>query len=334
MTDLVLAGDIGGTKAHFLLAPVDGNPRKPIAEERMPTAGSTSCEELVARFLKNTGAKPRWIGLGIPGPVINGRVRPTNLTWEADPVTVAQACGAEKAVFVNDLVATALGIPFLHDDEQEILLPGIIGDGPVAVIAPGTGLGEAWLQPIGQTWAAHPSEAGHSDYAPRGARQRTIHAVVEQEFGQVSLEMLASGRGIPILWRALGSVEIQGRLLRDSLDVEAAVAAANDPTPLIMAAALDPIKNPRSAATAEELALNLIQECGNVALRLMATGGVVLAGGVPPRILPWLRQPAILAAFRKNVALSGLLSKIQLKVSLNGGIAVFGAWSAGRQLAK
>lgn len=328
MTDFILAGDIGGTKAHFILTTVDGDPRRPLYETRMPAADSVSCEELVGRFLAEAKVTPRWIGLGIPGPVINGRVKPTNLPWEANQDIVAQAAGAHRVVFVNDLVATTLGVPFLRADEQVLLAEGNADEGPVAVIAPGTGLGEAFLLRRGNRWEAHASEAGHADFAPRGDRQRGIHGFLERELSQVSLENVASGRGIPNLWKALGA---EG--LTDDPTIEQAILAALDQTPVIMAAAQSPSTNPRSAAVAETLALILAQEAGNAALRLLATGGVVLAGGVTPRIIDWLRQPAVISAFRKNPALGGFLGKIPLKASLNGGIAVLGAWAAAKDLA-
>ena len=329
MKDFILAGDIGGTKAHFILTSLDGDPRQPIHEARLSTVGSQSCEELIGQFLNKINVVPRWIGLGIPGPVIKGRVKPTNLAWEADQQAVAAFCGAHQAIFVNDLVATTLGVPFLRDDEQLILAPGETDEGPVAVIAPGTGLGEAFLLRRGQHWEAHASEAGHGDFAPRGSRQRDIHAFLEQELGQVSLENVASGLGIPLLWKALGKTSEH---LQDDFQTEESIRTAVDPTPLIMAAALNPTLNPRSSAVAETLALILAQEAGNAALRLLATGGVVLAGGVTPRIIPWLKNPAVITAYRKNQALGGFLSQISLRASLNSGIAVLGAWAAAKNL--
>jgi glucokinase len=324
MGPVTLAGDIGGTKAHLILVEEGGDPRQPLYEARIPAVGSASCEDLLAQFLAGAPVKPRFIGLGIPGPVKNGRVKPTNLMWEADEDLVAKAVGAERAVFVNDLVATALGVPLLRPDEQVVIAPGEPDLGPIAVVAPGTGLGEAFIERIGPRWKAHGSEAGHADFAPRGPRQRAIQAAVEAELGQVNLEAVCSGRGLPVLWRALASTGLQ--------DADAArILSAPDPSPAIMTAAESPERNPCAAAAAEELSLILAQEAGNAAVRWLATGGVALAGGIPPRILPWLQRPAVVEAFRRNRALGSLLQRIPLSVVLNPGTAVLGAWAAARQ---
>lgn len=329
MTDLILAGDIGGTKAHLLLVEPNGDPRHPRYEARLATQGVTSLEEILRRFLHEAQARPRLVSLGIPGPVIGGRVKPVNLPWEAEQHAIAAACGAEHALFMNDLVATALGIPQLRPDELLPLAPGQPrADGPVGVLAPGTGLGLGWLTREGGRWRAHPSEGGNADFSPRGPRQRAVHAAIEAEYGQVPTEFLACGLGLPIMWRAMGTTG-----LRDAVATEAAIQAAADPSPVIMAAAVDPVANPRCAAVAEDLALILAQEASNMALRWIATGGVYLAGGVTPRILPWLKNPAVVAAFRRNRAHAALLSQIPLTAVLNPGTAVLGAWAAAQDLA-
>jgi glucokinase len=138
--------------------------------------------------------------------------------------------------------------------------------------------------------------------------------------GTCNWEEAVSGRGLPNLWRFLG--EVEG--LRDSPSAEAAIAASSDRSPQIMSAADDPA-NPRSQATARLFCLLLAQEAGNAALRTLTTGGVVLAGGVPPRVLPWLREPAVVQAFRTNDRLSGLLARIPLMVATNDRAAVLGA---------
>ena len=328
MSDLILAGDIGGTKAHLLLVERDGDPRHPRYEARLPTRGAASLEETLRRFLDEAKVRPRLVSLGIPGPVIGGRVKPVNLPWEAEQGAIAAACGAEQALFMNDLVATARGIPQLRADEMVTLAPGQpLADGTIGVLAPGTGLGLGWLTREGGRWRAHPSEGGNADFAPRGPRQRAVHAAVEAELGQVPTEILASGRGLPTLWRAMGTTG-----LRDAAATEAAIQAAADPSPVIMQAAEDPVANPRSAAVAEDLALILAQEASNMAIRWIATGGVYLAGGVTPRILRWLQNPAVVAAFRRNPAHGALLSRIPLTAVLNPGTAVLGAWAAAQDL--
>lgn len=328
MSGLLLAGDIGGTKANLVLVDPAGDPRQPVYAERIPTADHPTLEALLDAFLAKAGKRAETVCLGIPSPVIDGHVAPVNIHWQAQEQAVAQHLRVRRVRFLNDLVATAMGIPELAEDEKVVLHPGAPRtNGVKAIIAPGTGLGVGWLAHSGTAWEAFPSEGGHADFAPRGERQRRLLAHFAPGTNQMNVESVCSGRGIANLWRFFGS---EG--LRDSAAVEAAAAAAADPTPLVMAAALDAAANPRSAAAAEEFVAILFQEAGNAALRWLATGGVYLAGGVSPKVLPWLRRPAALAAYLANPTLGRVIRETPLIVVLNERTAVLGAIAGGRGL--
>jgi glucokinase len=188
----------------------------------------------------------------------------------------------------------------------------------------------AYLLHDGQRYRAFPSEGGHADFAPRGDRQLRLHAFLASSLahqGQVHLEAACSGKGIANLWRFFAE---EG--LRDASATEAAIQAAADPTPLIMAAADDPVAHPRAAAAADEFIAILMQEAGNCGLRWLATGGVYLAGGVPPKVLPRLRRPAALSGFLSNPLLGRVLIGIPLQVVTNERAAVLGAIVGGREL--
>ncbi len=328
MSGLLLAGDIGGTKANLVLVDPAGDPRTPVYAERIPTIDHPTLEALLDAFLVKAGKRAETACLGIPSPVIDGHVAPVNIHWQAQEQTVAKHLGLRRVRFLNDLVATALGIPELTADETLVLHPGAPRtNGVKAILAPGTGLGVGWLAHTGSAWEAFPSEGGHADFAPRGERQRRLLAHFAPGNEQLNVEHVCSGRGITNLWRFFGS---EG--LRDSAAVEAATAEADDPTPLVMAAARDAAANPRSAATAQEFVTILFQEAGNAALRWLATGGVYLAGGVSPKVLPWLRHPPALAAYFASPTLGRVIRETPLIVVLNDGAAVLGAFASGREL--
>ena len=333
MGGYLLAGDIGGTKANLVLVDPAGDPRRSIAAARIPTADHPTLEALLDAFRAQSGLTPAKVCLGIPSPVIDGRVAPVNIHWQADERLVAHHLGLEPSQvrFLNDLEATALGIPELRDDELLTLHPGNPRElGVKAVVAPGTGLGTGWLARDGERWRAFPSEGGHADFAPRGERQRRIQGFLANAAGQANVESVCSGKGITNLWRFFGTAE--GGNLRDSAAVEAAAAAAGDPTPVVMQAAADAAANPRSVATAQEFVAILFQEAGNSALRWLATGGVYLAGGVPPKVLPWLQRPGALESYFSNPQLGRMIREMPLRVVLNESTAVLGAIAGGRGL--
>ena len=328
MSDLLLAGDIGGTKANLVLVDAEGDPRRPLFAARLATGEYDSLEALLDAFMQKAGTHARRVCVGVPAPVIDGHIAPVNLRWEAQEEQVARQLKFGQVRFLNDLVATALGIPELIGDEIVTLHPGAERlNGPKAVIAPGTGLGTGCLVHDGTRYRALPGEGGHADFAPRGDRQRRLHAFLADKHGQTHVEAVCSGRGIANLWRFFGA---EG--LRDAPEVEATAVEAADPTPMVMQAARDPRTNPRSAAAAEEFIAILLQEAGNAALRLMASGGVYLAGGVPPKVIDWLKQPQALATFLASPTLGRVLRETPLHVVINEETAVLGAIATGRTL--
>ena len=332
MSELLLAGDIGGTKANLVLVDPAGDPRQPLFTQRLPTNDFASLEALLVTFLQSAGRRAHHVCLGIPAPVIDGHVTPVNIRWQAQEESVARHLRLEKVRFLNDLVATALGIPELLPNEIVTLHSGAPRvHGPKAVIAPGTGLGTGYLLHDGTRYQAYGAEGGHADFAPRGALQRRLHAFLADDgsvhAGQIHVEAVCSGRGIANLWRFFGE---EG--LRDSAEVEAQAVAAADPTPVIMQAAEQPEANPRSAAAANEFIAILLQEASNAAVRWLASGGVYLAGGVPPKVLKYLRRPAILATYLSNRHLDLAIRETPLYVVINDQAAVLGAIAGGRTL--
>jgi glucokinase len=332
MSGLLLAGDIGGTKANLVLVDPAGDPRRPLFTQRLASNDFPSLEALLETFLSAAGQRARHVCVGIPAPVIDGHVAPVNIRWQAQEESVARHVGAEKVRFLNDLVATALGIPELLDSEVVTLHAGAPRSrGPKAVVAPGTGLGTGFLLHDGTRYQAYGAEGGHADFAPRGATQTRLHAFLANDGsvfdGQINVEAVCSGKGINNLWRFFGH---QG--LRDSAAIETQAVGLADATPLIMQAAEQPELNPRSAAAAQEFITILLQEAGNAAVRWVASGGVYLAGGVPPKVLTYLRRPAMMATYLSNRHLGQVLRETPLYVVMNDSAAVLGAIAGGRTL--
>ena len=224
---------------------------------------------------------------------------------------------------LNDLSAIAHAVPFLQpDDVHTINIGRPAPEGPLAVIAPGTGLGEAYLTWDGDKYRAHASEGGHADFAPTTPLEVEMLRYLQGSFGHVSFERVCSGKGIPNIYAFLkdsGYAE-EPTWLGEQLE------SADDPTPVIFNAVLKADKPCKLCqATLETFVSILGAEAGNLALKLGATGGVYLGGGIPPRIAPFLESEIFMAPFRKKGRLSGLLAQIPVHIILNPKVALLGA---------
>lgn len=310
---LVLAGDIGGTKTDLAVLSEARGPRDPIARAEFHSSDYASLEDIVREFRKGQDLPVAAACFDIAGPVIQGRVKTTNLPWDVDEAVLGSALDIAAVRIINDLEATALAVPLLQDDELHVISEGhAIEHGNIAVIAPGTGLGEAfltWDAPGG--YRAHASEGGHADFAPADEQQIGLLRYVGKEGAHVSWERVCSGIGIPNLYAYLrdvaGVVEVP--------PVAVALAAAADSTRFILETAVDsPESSPLCDATLRLFTAILGAESGNLALKTMATGGVYLAGGIPMHILPALDAGAFAAAFCRKGRMSDLMAQVPVKV--------------------
>ena len=182
---MILAGDIGGTKAQLALFEGAGSPRAPKSEMRLPTRGSASLESLVQQFLGATGARPTRMVFGIAGPVNDNRCVTTNLPWQVDGASMSAQFGA-PVTLLNDLEATAWGLGTLESKDLEVLQPGDDQTGHRVLIAAGTGLGEALLRWDGKHWQPMPSEGGHTDFGPRDSFEDELLHWLRAKYGRVS----------------------------------------------------------------------------------------------------------------------------------------------------
>jgi glucokinase len=305
---MLLAGDIGGTKTLLGLYESDRGARQPIAEAEFPSAKYPNLEEVVRAFLGQGKEKPDYASFGLAGPVIQGRAQLTNLSWSLSEDSLAKNLGMKKVVLLNDMKAMAYAVPHLKGDDYEVINAGSKDpNGAMAVIAPGTGLGEGFLIWNDSKYIACSSEGGHADFSPNDATQAELWRYVFQKFGHVSWERVCSGTGIPNIYD----------FLRDSgyapepPAFAAKLAEAADPTPVIVQTALaDPEANALCTAALHLFIAILGAEAGNLALKVLATGGVYLAGGIPQRVLPWLQNGRFMQAFVGKGRFTELLQKI------------------------
>jgi len=327
---MLLAGDIGGTKTHLAIFSPETGPRTPLAEDTFPSARFPSLEALASEFLAQVDLKPERASFGVAGPVLAGRATITNLPWVMHESHLEAALGLSSVHLLNDLIAIASAVPWLEPDDVYTLNEGQpTPGGAIAVIAPGTGLGEAFLTWDGSRYRPHPSEGGHTDFAPNNLLETDLLRYLLERFGHVSYERVCSGRGLPNIYA----------FLRDSGYAEEPewlaeqLAEVDDPNPIIVKAALDETKQCELCiATLNTFVSILGTEAGNMALNLMATGGVYLAGGIPPRILPALDGEQFLSDFQAKGRMSDLMARIPVHVILNHKVALLGAACHGLEL--
>ena len=303
----------------------------PLAEATFASADCASLEALAAEFLSQTDLTPTRASLGVAGPVVDGRAEVTNLSWVVEETELARALGLSHVRLLNDLDAIAHAVPVLDQGDLHTLHRGHpVPHGPLTVIAPGTGLGEAFLTWDGSRHTAHASEGGHADFAPRNSTEIELLRHLMSRFEHVSYERVCSGSGLPNIYQYLrdsGHAE-EPAWLRDRL------ATADDPTPLIASAALDQhAPCPLCVATLDTFVSILGAEAGNLALKVVATGGVYLGGGIPPRILPILEKGQFMQAFQAKGRLSDLVARIPVHVILNPKAALLGAAQHGLEQA-
>jgi glucokinase len=327
---MLLAGDIGGTKTNLAVFSREAGLRRPLAEATFPSADYPSLEALASEFLAQIDLQVGQAHFGVAGPVVAGRATITNLPWVMDETRLKKTLDISSVRLLNDLDAIAHAVPQLEPSDLHTLHKGQPAPGgAIAVIAPGTGLGEAFLTWDGSRYRPHASEGGHADFAPTNPLEIELLCYLLERFEHVSYERVCSGMGLPNIYAYLkdsGFAEEPDWLARR-------LAEASDPTPIIAQAALDSERPCQlCVATLNTFVSILGAEAGNMALKLMATGGVYLGGGIPPRILPILEQGQFMDAFRRKGRFSDLMAQIPIHVILNPKVALLGAASYGLEL--
>ena len=318
---MILAGDIGGTKTLLRLYATAGDVKQPLHQNTFPSQGYDNLETIIAKFLNEGDETPMAASFAVAGPVKRGVAQITNLPWNIRADNISQMFQIPIVSLLNDVQAMAAAVPFLEAEDVAVLRPGEAQPGgTIVVIAPGTGLGEAFLTWDGQRYRAHPTEGGHASFAPNTKDQVELLVYLYPRFGHLSCERLASGSGILNIYEFLrdrgGYPEPEW--LKETL------ASAQDRTPIVINAALE--KQAEICVAALDFFVHILGgEVGNMALNVLATGGIYLGGGLPPRILSRLQQPDFLHAISHKGRFKTLLDDIPVNVILDSEVALHGA---------
>ena len=320
---MILAGDIGGTKTLLgLFDAVPARPR-PVVVRSFGTLDHPDLQAMIAEFLKAEDAREARVThgaietacFGVAGPVVDDTVRVTNVPWFVDARRVASALAVGRVRLLNDLEALAHAVPVLRESETHVLQEGeAIRGGNIALIAAGTGLGQALLHNVDGRFLPSASEAGHADFAARTEREIALTRDLTRRYGRADVEHVVSGRGLVNIHRVAHQAPCAAAVDLESHDAPAAISAA----------ALDR----RCSGCVETLDMFVEAygaEAGNLALRSVSTGGLYVGGGIAPKILPTLTTGVFLQAFRAKPPLDPMLSAMPVKVILNAESGLLGA---------
>lgn len=355
---MILAGDIGGTKTNLALYGWTNGRTEPVRAESFPSGDYSSLEDILRDFLASPlptsssieqaaeTSEPESIAdrkpdeastplqveaacFGIAGPVLDNRSQTTNLPWVIDGDQIAKEFAIPQVRLLNDLEATAYGILLLHPDEVEVLNAGKppANKQALAIIAAGTGLGEAILFWDGTTYRPMPSEGGHADFAPNNDHEIELLRYLRGQYLHVSYERVLSGPGLHAIYE----------YLRDTKKNEPTWLAerikTGNPAAVIAEAGL------AGQADIAKQALDLFAsiygaEAGNLALKALSLDGVYVAGGIAPKLIAKLRDGTFMKAFTNKGRYKRLMNSIPVKVVMNQHTALLGAASVAATLAR
>ena len=306
----ILVADVGGTKTVFALTSEIENVIQLENVQTFACKGFDKFDDLLSVYLSALDVAPRSAIFAVAGPVLDGQANITNLPWQLDEQTIKAGFGFKTVGLINDLESMAWLVPSLTSDDVVVLQEGVRASaGPMALIAPGTGLGEAFLVWNGTSYQAHATEGAHADFAPINKEQDRLLAYLREEFGHVSVERVCSGYGLANIYRFL----IEECEERETLPVQARVEEADDITPVIIAAAMSN-ESPACERAVRIFVETLAAEAGNFALKTLATGGVFLGGGIPMHILPYLQAPEFIGCFTSKGRFSEFLQRVPIAV--------------------
>lgn len=317
---MILAGDIGGTSTRLGFFEFRQGQLIRVAEQVFPSREHRGLAEIAKSFLLGFELRVEHACFGIAGPVLNGRVIAPNLAWCVDAQELAEQLGLRHVTLINDLEANAYGIAALEEADCMLVKPGGARvPGNAAVISAGTGLGEAGLYWDGKWHHPFACEGGHCDFAPRNELEMELLTYLSQKFGRVSYERVLSGPGLHNIFE----------FLRDTNRGEVPAALfdemrAGDPSVVISQYALSGHYD--ICVKALDLFVALYgAEAGNLALKMMATGGVYIGGGIAPQIIQKLNSLLFVEAFSAKGRLRSLLERVPVRVIMNDKTALFGA---------
>jgi glucokinase len=317
---VILAGDVGGTKCNLALFSERGGQLNPVFKQRFRSKDFAKFDLIAKEFARVAAPhlgneKIRAAGFGIAGPVIDNRVRATNLPWTVDAAVLSQELDIPHVALLNDLGAWGHSIEYLSSTDFAVLNPGTPEPGGTrALIAAGTGLGQAILAWDGSRYRVVPSEGGHSDFAPHTEQQIELLRFMRRRYPQVSFELILSGRG----FRTIHEFIDPGVKHPSFADPDA------DPAPEITQNGLN--KTCPVCVETLDLWTDIYgAEAGNLALTGLATGGVFVGGGIALHILDALREGRFVRAFRAKGRMAPLLERMPVAAILDARVGLWGA---------
>jgi glucokinase len=317
----VLAGDIGGTKTNLgLFESADGK-MKLLHENTYHSNKFPTFTAIIHQFLlESENEKPDRISIGVAGPVINKMVKTTNLPWEIDAAILQKETGAKEVALLNDLEANAYGLAGLeNDDIITIYEAKNDAKGNIAIIAPGTGLGEAGLFWDGKNYHPFATEGGHCNFSQQSDLDIEIYNYLQKKYTIVSWEHLVSGPAIFTIYKFLRDV----KKMEEPHWLEVRLNA-DDPSVVISNTALEGLSDICNE-TMKLFARYLARESYNLVLKLKSTGGLFLGGGIPPKILKYIQSDVFYETFRQSDRMDELISTVSIKLINNSKTALIGA---------
>lgn len=316
----VLAGDIGGTNARLAIVEVDATGARLCDTQRFASKDFPGLAPIVQAFLGEVADAPDRACFAIACPILDGKCNGTNLSWTVNVHTLAEEIGIPRTKIINDLHAVGHAVLRLAPADLVMLQAGEPNErGAIAVIGAGTGLGEAFISRNGDAYQVHSSEGGHASFGATNEGECGLLSSLAKRFGHVSTERVVSGPGLVSIYRYLaeaGEAQEQARVRRR---MEAA-----DPSAVISDEALSGTDQLSERALAMFVSAYGAQ-AGNLALTVMATGGVYVAGGIAPRIVPKLRDGTFMTAFRNKGRLTDVLAHIPVNIVVNQHAGLIGA---------
>ena len=323
-----LAGDIGGTKTHLALYKIETGGPRTLATTTYSSQEVAGLEEMISDILHHHKVPVAAACFGIACPVVEGACSPTNLSWSVSEESLRHQFNWQKVQILNDLATTAIAAPRLDSAALTTLNPGQSKTGGnMVLVAPGTGLGQALLVADQGGYRPIASEGGHADFAPNDEAEVELWRFLHKRFGHVSIERVLSGQGLVNIFDWLRSSDV-----REPIRAVQQALASEDPAAVITRFAIDD-KDALCHETLQRFCRIFGAVAGNLALTGMATGGVFLGGGIPPKILPTLKKDAFMEGFTAKGRFSGFMATIPVQVICEDRAALLGAAQRAYELA-
>lgn len=316
----IVAGDVGGTKTNLSICHVTENGISEMVARSYSSGDFTAFLHMLQEFINNHPYTIKRIALGVAGPVIDGKADLTNLGWILDSDELKRELHIEHIILLNDLEATAYGLASLEKDELIEIYPGVKpAKGNMAIISPGTGLGEAGLYNDGKCLHPFPTEGGHCDFSPRTTLDKELHSFLENKYGIVSWEKLISGPAIPDIYEFLLS---SGK--HEEKEFVRVEMNEQDPSAVISKTAMKDLC-PLCVETMKHFVRYLARECSNLVLKMKATGGLFIGGGIPTKILPLIQVPEFIEHYLNGDRMEHLLEQVPIRIIMEQEAPMYGA---------